>query len=383
MSEFEEKGPNEIVVPVELLNSLSSPDGKISFPDEIVSDSSPINFNLESALKLFAPGTAIRTGLDDLLRANMGALIVVDKEGVIRNVDGGFRINCKFSSQKLVELAKMDGAIVLSKDMKKILHANTLLVPNPTIKTRETGTRHRAAERMAIQFHTLVIAISERKKKISLYYGNERYTLESSSELLRRAMETLQILEKQKEIFNDLLSHLNVLEMNNLVMTSDICGVLQRMEMIKRISNVVKKYLVELGKEGTIISMRLKELIKNFSKDRDMVLRDYFGTKFFKADSILNEMSFDFLLENTNLSRMLFEELHDRLISPRGFRILNKTSLLEKDLKILMSHFSTLDKVFDAKKEDLLNTFRNEDLVDSFMNDLESLRDKILSGKRI
>lgn len=373
----EKKELNEIVVPVELLNNVSTNDSVEQLSGE--SDS----FELANSLKLFAPGTAIRTALDDLLRANMGALIVLDKEGLLQVIDGGFRVNCKFSAQRLVELAKMDGAIIVSKDMKKILYANTLLVPNARIKTRETGTRHKAAERTSKQFKTLVVAISERKRKITLYCGEERYTLESSSELLRRAMETLQILEKQKEIFNDLLSHLNVLEMNNLVMTSDICNVLQRMEMIKRIADVVKKYLSELGKEGTIISMRLKELTKNFSKDRDMVLRDYFGSKFYRADTMLNEMGFDFLLENSNISRMLFEEIHERLISPKGLRILSRTNLLEKDLKILINHFGTLDKIFDAKREELLDIFRNEDLVDSFSNDLLNLREKILAGKRV
>lgn len=369
---------SEIVIPQEIYISTTTG------PSKIIDSSLPTDeAGFTHALKIFAPGTAIRTALDDLLRANMGALIVVDKEGLLKIVDGGFRVNCKFSAQRLVELAKMDGALILSEDLKKILYANTLLVPSSKIKTRETGTRHKAAERTSKQFKTIVIAISERKRKITLYYGDERYVLESSSEILRRSTETLQMLEKQKEIFNDLLLHLNVLEMNNLVMTSDICNVLQRMEIIKRISEVVKRYLIELGKEGTIISMRLKELTKNFSKDRDMILRDYFGGKFYRIDSALSEMSFDFLLENSNLSRTLFEELHDRSISPRGLRIMGKTSLLEKDVKILLNHFNTIDKIFDSSKEDLLKVFRNEDLVDSLIRDLQSLREKILSGKRI
>lgn len=372
-----EKEMSELVIPADLYVKHSVT--KVHEVSSVSTDEA----GFTHALKIFAPGTAIRTALDDLLRANMGALIVVDQEGLLKIVDGGFRINCKFSAQRLVELAKMDGALILSEDLKKILYANTLLVPSAKIKTRETGTRHKAAERTSKQFKTIVIAISERKRKITLYYGEERYVLESSSEILRRSTETLQMLEKQKEIFSDLLSHLNVLEMNNFVMTSDICNVLQRMEIIKRISDVVKRYLIELGKEGTIISMRLKELTKNFSKDRDMILRDYFGSKFYRIDSALSEMSFDFLLENSNLSRTLFEELHDRPISPRGLRVMGKTSLLEKDVKVLLNHFNTLDKIFDSSKEDLLKIFKNEDLVDSLIGDLQSLREKILSGKRI
>lgn len=375
--DLEKRDVSEIVIPQEIYVSTTTSQSKKK-------DSSPIDeIGFTHALKLFAPGTAIRTALDDILRANMGALIVIDKEGLLKVVDGGFRVNCRFSAQRLVELAKMDGAIILSEDLKKILYANTLLVPSAKIKTRETGTRHKAAERTSKQFKTIVVAISERKKKITLYYGEERYVLESGSEILRRSTETLQMLEKQKEIFSDLLSHLNVLEMNNLVMTSDICNVLQRMEIIKRISDVVKRYLIELGKEGTIISMRLKELTKNFVKDRDMILRDYFGSKFYRADASLNEMSFDFLLENNNLSRTLFEELHDRPISPRGLRVMSKTSLLEKDIKLLLNHFGTLDKIFDSSRDGLLRVFKNEDLVDALVGDLQSLREKILSGKRI
>lgn len=363
---------NNIVIP-EIYNIQPMPSDKAA--------SGELDFT--HVLKLFAPGTSIRTALDDLLRANMGALIVLDKEGLLKIVDGGFRINCKFSAQKLVELAKMDGAIILSPDLKKILYANTLLVPNARIKTKETGTRHKAAERTAKQFSTIVAAISERKRKTTLFYGEERYVLESSSEILRRAMETLQILEKQKDMFNDLLSHMNVLEINNLVMISDICNVLQRMEVVKRISDIVKKYLTELGKEGNIISMRLKEMTKNFTKDRDMVLRDYFGNKFYRADATLSNMNFDFLLESSNLSRTLFEELHDRPISSKGLRILSRTNLLEKDIKMILNNFGSLDRVFEADRDSLSRVFRNEDLVDSFMGDLSNLRERILAGKRI
>lgn len=339
--------------------------------------------DLVSVLKMFAPGTALRTAVDDILRANMGALIVINKEGLDKIIDGGFRLNCKFSSQRLVELAKMDGAIVVSEDIKKILYSNALLSPNVKLKTKETGTRHKAAERTAKQFGAIVVAVSERKRKITLYWGDEKYILEPSSEILRRAMEILQILEKQREIFNDLLSNLNVLEITNLVTINDVCSLLQRMEMIKRISDIVKRYLIELGKEGLIISMRLKELTKNISKERELILKDYFGSKYFKVDNSIEIMNLDFLLELSNLSRILFEELHDKPVSPRGFRILSKTNLLEKDIKILVSNFDSLDKIFDADKDALIVVLKNEDLVTHLREDLESLREKILAGKRI
>ena len=334
-------------------------------------------------LKTISPGTAIRTALDDILRARMGTLIVVEKEGLLNIVEGGFKINCKFSPQKLVELAKMDGAIILSEDSKKILYANTLLTPSIKITTKETGTRHKAAERTAKQIRTAVIAVSERKNKIILYFKDDNYFIEETSEVLRRAAETLQILEKQKDVFNDLFSHLNILEITNLVTMNDVCNVLQTLEIIRRISENVKRYLIELGKEGIIVSMRLKELTKNLNKERERILEDYFGQKYLKMGEALKNMNFDFLIETPNILRVLFGELHDNPISSKGMRILGKTDLLEKDIKTLFKNFKTLENIFNLDKESLKQVFKNENFVDSLLNEIKNLKEKILMGKKI
>ncbi|MFH1787318.1 MAG: DNA integrity scanning diadenylate cyclase DisA [archaeon] len=334
-------------------------------------------------LKLFSPGTSIRTALDDLLRARMGALIVIDKDNLINIVDGGFRVNSKFSSQRLVELAKMDGAIILSSDLKKILYANTLLFPDVRLSTKETGTRHKAAERTAKQMKTIVIAVSERKNKITLYFEDIKYELEGSSEILRRATETLQILEKQKEMLDDLLINLNVLEINNIATISDICGILQRIEIINRISDTVKRYLVELGKEGFIISMRLKELTRNLNQERRMILEDYFDSRLSKVDLILSNMNFDVMLDTTNLLKELFGEIHDKSISPSGLRILRKINLNGENLEILINNFESLDNIFSVKKEDLIKIFKDENFAGSIKHDLDSLREKIMGGKKV
>ncbi|MCF7910232.1 DNA integrity scanning diadenylate cyclase DisA [Candidatus Pacearchaeota archaeon] len=342
------------------------------------------NFGILDVLKKFSPGTQIRNALDDLLKARMGALIAVDKDSLSGICSGGFRFNSKFTPQRLVELAKMDGAIILSDDLKKILQANVLLSPKIDIHSRETGTRHQAAERTARQFNTITIAVSERKNKITIFYSDERHELEDSSEILRRATETLQILEKQKEIFNESMINLNILEINNLVSINDVSKILQRIEIIKRISDIVKRYLVELGKEGIIVSMRLKELTKNISSEREMILKDYFGNKKTRADTTLQNMNFDFLIETSNISRILFEQLkEDKIISSKGKRILGKTFLLEKDAKVLMSYFNTIDKVFDASEKEMLDVFKNETFIKSLLRELRNLKDKIMSGKLV
>ncbi|MEJ2267871.1 MAG: DNA integrity scanning diadenylate cyclase DisA, partial [Nanoarchaeota archaeon] len=317
-------------------------------------------------LKMVAPGTSLRVGLDDLLRAKMGALIIFDNGKIDNIVEGGFKINSKFSSQKLVELCKMDGAIVLSRDAKEILFANALLVTDSSIFTRETGTRHKAAERSANQAGTITIAVSERKNKISLYYGKTYYQLAQSAEILRRASETLQILEKQRDVFDEYLDNLNSLELQRSSTVNDVCYVLQRAEIMKRIEAIVQRYLIELGREGMIVRMRLKELMGNLQKEEDLILKDYFGKDYSGFLEILEKMDFDFLLEPMNISRMLFEELHDKSISPNGIRILGKTNLLERYVDLLTGNFDNLDEILSAKNEKLFEVLESEAMVSFF-----------------
>ena len=340
-----------------------------------------IEKKLIKLLKLISPGTAIRIALDDIMRARMGALIVMNKEGFLNIVDGGFRVNCKFSPQRLVELAKMDGAIVLSEDLKKIFYANTLLVPNMKVSTRETGTRHKAAERTSKQMDTLVVAVSERKHKITAYWGDVKYILEESSEILRRAAETLQILEKQKEISENALSELNILEINDLVTSNDVCGVLQKQETVRRISDKVRRYLVELGKEGIIVSMRLRDLTKDLNKERGDVLEDYFGSGKIRTERILSSLNFDDVLDVSELTKKLFGENRKNSILSLGFRILRKTDLEDKDIKLLINAFDNLEKVFDVSEEKLVEILGDRGLV--LKKELEELREKILVGKKI
>ena len=391
MDDSEQKQDYEVIItPGNLGTNLdnSQTDLKESFFDLNPGAGFSNTFDLEKrefleVLKIFSPGTSIRTALDDIMRAQMGALIVLEKDNLQSIMEGGFKINCRFTPQKLVELAKMDGAIILSKDIKKILYANTLMAPSAKVPTQETGTRHKAAERTAKQLGTVAIAVSERRNKITLYFKNESYFLEETSEVLRRAAETLQILEKQVDMLNDLLSHLNILEITNLTTMSDVCSVLQTLEMVRRISEIVRRYLIELGKEGTIVSMRLKELTKNLIKEREKIIEDYFGLRQNEVDKILENVNFDFLLETSNILRILFAELHDRPISPKGTRIIGKTNIFEKDAETIMENFKTLDRVFNLDAESIRPLFKNENLVDSIINEIRNLKEKILMGKKI
>jgi diadenylate cyclase len=109
------------------------------------------------ALKMVAPGTRLREGLDSVLRAKTGGLIVIgDSEEIMRLVEGGFELNAEYAPPSLYELAKMDGAIVLSKDAKKILYANAQLIPDPSvprIMCSHQQSNHKSSYRLWLHQH--------------------------------------------------------------------------------------------------------------------------------------------------------------------------------------------------------------------------------------
>lgn len=213
-------------------------------------------------LRLVAPGTQFRDGLENVLRAKTGALIVLGTTPeVMELVDGGFQINTEFTPANLYELAKMDGAIILSEDGRKILFANTQLIPNSSISSTETGIRHRTAERVAKQTGKLVISISQRRNVITLYQGPFRYSLKDIGVILTKANQAIQTLEKYKSVLDQSLTNLSAMEFEELVTMQEVTMVIQRIEMVLRIKSEIKNYIHELGTEGRLISMQLEELV--------------------------------------------------------------------------------------------------------------------------
>ena len=189
-------------------------------------------------LQMVAPGTPLYEGLENILRARTGALIVVgDSEKVMEVVDGGYQINAELNPANLYELAKMDGAIILSSDAKRILYANTHLTPDSIIPTLETGSRHRTAERVAIQTGEMVIAISQRRNLITLFKGNLRHVLRDVSTILVKANQALQTLEKYKSVLDQALVNLSALEFEDLATITEVAPVVQRTAMVSRIAN--------------------------------------------------------------------------------------------------------------------------------------------------
>ena len=204
--------------------------------------------SITQILKMIAPGTAIREGLDNILKAKTGALLLItDNKDVMQDVvDGGFYINEDYNSSKLYELAKMDGAIILSGDLKKILFANAQLIPSHEIMTVETGTRHRTAERTAKQTGELVISISQRRNIITIFKGYDRYILEDTDIVLNKANQAIQTLEKYKKVFDNKLNLLNEYEFNDIVTLENVLTSIQRAEMVMRIVEEIQGKIYEL-----------------------------------------------------------------------------------------------------------------------------------------
>lgn len=330
-------------------------------------------------LKKVSPGTPLRSVIEDIIKSEMGALIVFDSPKLNECIEGGFRVNCRFTPQRLFELCKMDGAVIISADMKRIFYSNILLVPSSSISSNETGTRHKAAEKTAKQAETFVIAVSERRKKTTIYFCDLKYCLRSLDDLLKILSNNLQILEKQREQFNELLSRLNILELSGLVSVNDVCRFLQKSQTIVKISFLMRRDLIEVGKEGSVINLRFKELTKNVEKIEEDVLRDYSNKPLKKMKKILDNLTLDGLSDVSNIARLVFEEDLTKNISPRGFRFLEKIGLNKKEISLLTTKFNSLDEIINCNQEILESFLKGR--AAQVKENIIKLREEILEGK--
>src|SRR5665647_94415 len=326
--------------------------------------------NLETIynhLGLLAPGTPLREGLENILTAKIGALIVVgDSEEVMNVVDGGFLINRDYSPSHLYELAKMDGAIILSKDLKKILYANSLLIPEPSIPTSETGTRHKSAERTSKQTDELIICISQRRNVISLYKGNEKYVLRDTPSIIDRANQALKTLEKYNTVMDNSMNDLNLLELDDLVTLDIVLNVIKRVEMVMRIVFEINRYISELGNEGRLISMQLEELLSGRENTELLVIKDYMQpvSKKMSAEIIMSSIR-NLTYSNLNDVFGIANELgftqgtnpQEISLSPHGYRIMNK-----------------IPKLPAAVVNNVVGSFKNlHDIMNSTINQLDDI----------
>ncbi len=323
----------------------------------------PQERTMNQLLRMVAPGTAFRDGLENVLRAKTGALIVVGySPEVMEVVDGGFSINCDFSPNYLYELAKMDGAIILNEDVKRILYANTQLIPDSSISSSETGIRHRTAERVAKQMGKLVVSISQRRNVITLYQGQLRYALKEMGVILTKANQAIQTLERYRVVFTQSLTNLSALEFEEMVTMHEVAHVIQRAEMVLRINNEINRYVLELGNEGRLISMQKEELIGSAEEEARLLLRDYAKdngeAKIKEIQEAIRKLSSEELLDPAALIRILgypsINSVADEGLHPRGYRILSKISRLPSVIiHNLVERFGALPRIVTASIEEL------------------------------
>lgn len=313
---------------------------------------------------MVAPGTILREGLERIIRAETGALIVLgDTESVEPICSGGFGIEESLTAQRVSELAKMDGAIVVTPNAERIVRANVHLVPDPTIPTEESGTRHRTAERVARQTAVPVIAVSQSMHIVTLYVDSVRHVLEEVPAILARANQALQTLERYKQHLDEVGATLSALEVEDLATLRDALTVLQRMEMVRRIAFEIEGFVSELGAEGRLVRLQLDELLGGIETERVLLVRDYVagrrGRKLESSLSDLDALTPEQLLDHSALAGCLnhqatLEQL-DATVSPKGYRILSRIPRLPAQvIEKIVGTLGRLPKILAASQEELM-----------------------------
>jgi len=314
--------------------------------------------SLIEALQMIAPGTLLRQAIDNIVRARTGALIVfADERQIAPMISGGIDIDVGLKPMILYELAKMDGAILLDRGGSHIIHANVQLMPDASIDSQETGTRHRTAERVAKQLGVLAISISAARDVVTIYVGGVRYIMDPIRVILSKADQALLTLERFKNRLNQVASTLSRLEFQDVVALSDVTSVLQRVEMVLALSHLIERYIIELGTEGRLVQLQLEELLMNVWEERDAVLADYLfdptPARLERARAALVALPSEELISMASIGAILGFPADaaalDGHVSPRGYRLLRKIPRLGPEaIGALVDKFGSLQAIVEA-----------------------------------
>jgi diadenylate cyclase len=321
-----------------------------------------VNEAMRNALARVAPGTPLRDGIDRVVRSKAGALLVLsDDADVLSICSGGFLVDAPYSPQRLSELAKMDGAIILSTDGGRIARANVHLVPDPSVPTSETGTRHRTAERVARSLDVPVVSASEEMGVINVYAGGHKRQLQEVGHLLDRANQALQTLERYKVRLDDAITNLTAVEVEDVVTLRDVVAVIQRGEMVHRIADEIETMIIELGVDARLLRLQLDELYGEIDDELDLVVADYLpvGRTVTETLDAMSHLSDD-EVSNLRLTADALSPGRDasdlaQEIAPKGMRLLHRVSRLPSSTAMAVAdHFGGLAKLQRATVEDLV-----------------------------
>lgn len=318
--------------------------------------------DLLEILQMVAPGTTLREGIERIIKAGKGAIIVMGYDKVVESIrSGGFKMSARLTAQHLSEIAKMDGALILDNAVETILYANVHLVPDASIPTMETGTRHRTADRVARQTGIPVISVSESMQIVSLYVDDTKHVLEDISSIMFRGNQALATLERYRNRLDEVSAALSALEIENVVTLGNVVQVLQRAERVRRIASEIEHAVAELGSQGRLLQLQLDELMHGVESERILVIRDYLADRrrdLRKVLDALEALDDAELLEQSKVARALgygqAEGSEDRPVVPRGYRLLSRIPRLpDPIIEKLVEKFSSLDRLLDASLDDL------------------------------
>jgi diadenylate cyclase len=320
------------------------------------------NERMRDALARVAPGTPLRSGIDRVVRAQAGALLVLDDGSDVLSIcSGGFLVDAPYSPQRLSELAKMDGAIIISADGGRIARANVHLVPDPSVPTSETGTRHRTAERVARSLNVPVVSASEEMGVINVYAGGGKRQLQEVGHLLDRANQALQTLERYKVRLDDSILNLTAVEVEDVVTLRDVVAVIQRGEMVHRIADEIETMIIELGVEARLLRLQIDELYGEIDDELDLVVADYIPIDRTIGDTLeeMSRLSDDEVLNLRLTAATLYPggDIQDlgQEASPKGLRLLHRVKRLPQDTAgAIADHFGGLAKLQRATVDDLM-----------------------------
>jgi len=325
-------------------------------------DDPRLDSKILAAVGRIAPGTALRSAIDDIIRSSEGALIVIGEPNELAFLfSGGIKLEVPFTPQLLYELAKMDGAIIVNAGCTKLAYANVQLMPDPTIPSNETGTRHRTAERVAKQTEALVISISQQRETVTVFVGQSRYQLEPITDVLAKTNQALATLETYRARLEQVLTRLTALEFQNAVMLDDVLVVLQRAELTTRMAEEVERACVELGEEGRLIRMQLEELVADVPDEKAALVYDYHAeggaARTQEGLEALAALPYNQLLEFELLAVIGYPASVnplDHAVSPRGYRVLSHIPRLPDGVvKRVVASLDGLDGVVRASQREL------------------------------
>jgi len=318
---------------------------------------------LIEALLLVAPGRPLREAIDSIIRAKTGALIVLGDENSISFLfSGGIRLETDFTPNLVYELAKMDGAVILNRNSTRIHRANVQLMPDASIESMETGTRHRTAERVAKQTDAIAVSISMDRDLVSIYVDEIKYVLAEIRVLLAKSDQALQTLEKYRARLDQVADNLTALEFEDAATLHDVVGVLQRSEMVSRVAVEIERYLIELGSEGRLIAMQLEELMTGVAADREALIRDYRpgrGPAIETIEARLDSLMADELFDTDTIARTLGYKKKTKAVevslTPRGYRVLGNIPRLPVSIiENIVGRFGSLKALLLAGEDELV-----------------------------